>query len=252
MEELKRGLFFLVASGVTVWSFLVPDAPGFNSPEFARIFFWHFPCPMMLTGLLFTAVWCAYKALATPAEAGGTARAAWDVRSVAALELGLVFALLTMLSGILFSKVQWGAWWSNDPRQTSFLLAMLFYGAYFAVRAAFPDPEKRAANSAAYLFATILPQIFLIFVYPRLPQVMSLHPSSTIMQGQLHGGYLYVILAMLGVVGTLTVWLYRLRVRAGLLLLRDSDGTLETPRRRSGPRVVARSVPLPSEGGADG
>ena len=273
MEELKKALFALVAGIVTVWSFLVPDAPGFASPEFARIFFWHFPCPIMLTGLLIAAVWSSYRYLAGPspllAEAARTIpgvggrfvrllsgidtkdRMAWDVRAIAALELGLVFMVLTMLSGILFSKVQWGAWWSNDPRQTSFLLAMLLYAAYFAIRGAFPDAEKRAANSAAYLFATLLPILFLIYVYPRLPQVVSLHPSSTIMKGQLHGGYLYVILAMLGVVGVLTVWLYRLRVVAGLLLIRESDGHLETPRRPAGPRVVARTVPLPPEGGAD-
>ncbi len=237
-----------MAGVVTLWSFLVPDAPGFASPEFARIFFWHFPCPIMLTGLLIAAVWSAFRQLSS---AQADERAEWDVRCVSALELGLVFLVLTMFSGILFSKVQWGAWWSWDPRQTSFLLAMLLYGAYFAVRAAFPDPEKRAANSAAYLFASLLPILFLIYVFPRLPQVTSLHPSSTIMTGQLHGGYLYVILAMLGVVSVLTVWLYRLRVRAGLLLLRDSDGTLETPRRPAGPRVVARPVSLPSEGGAD-
>lgn len=248
MEELKKALFALAAGIVTLWSFLVPDAPGFASPEFARIFFWHFPCPIMLTGIIFAAVYFSFRYL----RGAGTAdRAVWDLRAVAALELGLVYAILTMLSGILFSKVQWGAWWSNDPRQTSFLLAMLFYASYFAIRAAFPDPEKRAANSAAYLFATLLPQLFLIFVYPRLPQITSLHPSSTIMKGQLHGGYLYVILAMLAVVGVLTVWLYRLRVRAGLLLLRESDGTLETSRRGAGNRVVARPVSVPAEGGAD-
>ena len=250
---MKKALFALVAGVVTVWSFLVPDAPGFASPEFARIFFWHFPCPIMLTGLIFTAVWCAVRTVAGPRFLGRpNDPAEWDVRCVAAIEFGMVFSVLTLFSGILFSKVQWGAYWSNDPRQTSFLLATLLYAAYFAIRAAFPDPEKRAANSAAYLFATLLPILFLIFVYPRLPQVTSLHPSSTIMGGQLHGGYLYVILAMLAVVGVLTVWLYRLRVRAGLLLLRETDGTLETPRRPSGPRVVARPVPLPSEGGADG
>lgn len=273
MEELKKALFALVAGVVTVWSYVVPDAPDFANPTFARVFFWHFPCPMMAIGLLFAAVWSSYRYLAGPSArleamadslpgragqfvrtlGGGrvTDRMAWDVRAAAALEMGVIFCALTLFSGILFSKLEWGAWWSNDPRQTSFLLASLLYAAYFAIRAAFPDPEKRAANSAAYLFASLLPILFLTFVLPRLPQIMSLHPSSTIMQGRLHGGYLYVTLAMLGVVGTLTVWLYRLRVRAGLLLLRESDGKLDL-RRPAGPRVVARPVPLPSEGGADG
>ena len=271
MEELKKALFALVAGAVSVWTFLVPDAPGFASPEFARIFFWHFPCPMMLLGLIFAAVFFGIQTLGGPfpalAELSGragplrgfvrslsgvdtTERGLWDVRALAAIELGLVFHLLTMLSGILFSKIQWGAWWNWDPRQTSFLISLLFYGAYFAVRAAFADPEKRATNAAAYLLATLLPQLFLILVYPRIME--SLHPSNTIMGGKLHGGYLYVTLAMLGVVGVLTVWLYRLRVRAGVLVLERDYGTVEVLGRAAGPRVVARVVPVPSEGGADG
>ena len=179
-------------------------------------------------------------------------RAVWDLRAVAALELGLIFHVLTMFSGILFSKIQWGAWWSWDPRQTSFLIALPMYAAYFAVRAAFVDPEKRAANSAAYLLASVLPQLFLIYVFPRLPQVlaMSLHPSESLLGGQIKGQYLYIMLSMMAVVGVLTVWLYRLRVRAGLLLL-ESDGKLEDSRRPASPHVVAPPVPVPSEGGAD-
>lgn len=274
MEELSKSLFALVAAVVSVWTFLVPDAPGFASPEFARIFFWHFPCPIMLTGLIFSAVWFAVRYLAGPSPRlarvserlprplSGWVRAlsgvdtrdrsVWDLRAIAAIELGLVFSLLTMFSGILFSRIQWGEWWNWDPRQTSFLLSMLFYGAYFAIRAAFADPEKRAANAAAYLLATLPAQVFLIFVYPRIRE--SLHPSNTIMGGQLHGGYLWAMLAMMAVVGVLTVWLYRLRVRAGLLLLRESDDrleSLENPGRPAGRGVVARPVPVPAEGGAD-
>lgn len=245
---MKKSLFALVAGAISVATFLVPDAPGFASPEFARIFFWHFPCPMMLTGLIFSAVYFSYRYVSGEGRAD---RDAWDLRALAALELGFVYVVLTMFSGILFSKIQWGGWWNWDPRQTSFLIATLFYGAYFAIRAAFPDPQKRASNAAAYLFATLLPQLFLIFVYPRIME--SLHPSNTIMKGELHGGYLYATLGMLAVVGVLTVWLYRLRVRAGLLL-RDTDersGSLENPRRPSGPRLVARPVPVPAPGGED-
>ena len=121
MEELKKGVFALVAAVVSVWTFLVPDAPGFASPEFARIFFWHFPCPIMLVGLIFAAVWSSYRYVAGPShrlrlvseELSGTparfvrllsgvdtpAREVWDLRAVAAIELGLVFSVLTMFSG---------------------------------------------------------------------------------------------------------------------------------------------------------
>ena len=245
-----KSLFALLAGAVTVWSFLVPDAAMFQHPELARIFFWHFPCPMMLSALLFMGVYFSLRLLS--AKTAGDRRL-WDLRAAAALELGLVFGILTMISGILFSVAQWGAWWQWDPRQTSFLVALLIYGAYFALRAAYSDPEKRASHGAAYMMAAVLPLLFLIFVFPRLPQVVqaSFHPSDTVMGGKLKGPYLYVTLSLLAIVSFLTVWLYRLRVRAGMLLIKDSHGHLETPRRRSGPVVVARSVPVSSEGGAD-
>ena len=47
-----RYLFAVAVAAVTVWSFLVPDAVGVQEPALARIFFWHFPCPIMATTLL--------------------------------------------------------------------------------------------------------------------------------------------------------------------------------------------------------
>lgn len=233
---------------VTVWSFLVPDGADFPRPELARIFFWHFPCPMMLSALLVVGVYFSLQYLrASTSEA----KRDWDLRAVSALELGLVFGCLTMVSGIIFSYSQWGAAWQWDPRQTSFLIALLIYGAYFALRAGHGDPDKRAANSAAYMMAAVFPLLFLIFVFPRLPQVIriSFHPNDTVMGGKLHGQYLYVTLSLLALVSVLTVWLYRLRVAAGLLHIKNPDGQLETHRRPTGPTVVARPVPLSSEGG---
>jgi heme exporter protein C len=250
VEELKKALYALVVAVVTVWSFFVPDGADFPRPELARIFFWHFPCPMMLTALLFAGVLFSLRHLIAQ---GPDEKREWDLRAVAALELGLVFGCLTMLSGIVFSYAQWGAAWQWDPRQSSFLIALLIYAAYFALRAGHSDPDKRAANAAAYMMAAVFPLLFLIFVFPRLPQVVrvSFHPNDTVMGGKLHGQYLYVTLALMALVSVLTVWLYRLRVAAGLLLIKNSDGYLETSGRRAGPSVVARPVSVPAEGGAD-
>ena len=36
----------------------------------------------------------------------------------------------------------WGAYWNWDPRQTSIVLALLFYAAYLALRAAVEDAPR--------------------------------------------------------------------------------------------------------------
>src|SRR5579862_1063542 len=113
--ELKY-LFAIAMAAVIVWSFLVPDAPLFQRPELARIFFWHFPNSMLLTAFMFVGgFFCLrYFLRIGPSigeETDPQAKRVWDVRAVAALELGFVYCLLTMVTGIVFSLAQWGALW---------------------------------------------------------------------------------------------------------------------------------------------
>lgn len=264
-------LFAVIAGIATLWSFHIPPAMGFQQPELARIFVWHFPCPIIASFLLLFGGYYAVRyflshsgaekkwADAHPSSPAGKIRSwmalgendrSWDERTAAAIELSFVFSLLTMATGILFSEMQWGAWWSWDPRQTSFLVVLFIYAGYFVVRGAFSDPDRRAANSAAYLLAAILPCLFLIFVYPRLPQAQGLHPSDSIIKGRIKGEYAGVVITLMVLMSILTVWLYRLRVRAGTLELRN-EKTHERLAIRSGdsaPSGVVRPVSLPPEG----
>jgi len=230
-------------AAVTFWGFTVPPAAQFPEPDLARILFFHLPCAILSALLVFYAPYLAIRHLIDK-------KMDWDIRCAAANELGFLFGLLTMATGIVFSKVQWGAWWSWDPRQTSFLFVLLIFGAYFALRAAIGDEVKRAANSAAYCVVTTLPMLFLIFVLPRLPQVFSLHPSNTLPDRQLKGEYLYVFLAMLVLFAVLTVWLYKLRVRVGLaeLALENLNGNLEASGGSAASTGVVRPVPVSREG----
>lgn len=227
-------------AAVTVWGYTVPPAMDFAAPDLARMLFFHLPCAIMTSLLAFYAPYLAVRYLMDR-------KPEWDVRCLAANELGFLFGLLTMATGILFSQAQWGAWWSWDPRQTSFLLVLLIYGAYFALRAAISDDVKRASNSAAYCIATTLPVIFLIFVMPRI--LFSLHPSNTLVQGRLQGDYRSVFLAMLVLFAVLTIWLYKLRVRAGLaeLALENVNGNFESGGSSAPATGVVRPVPVSRE-----
>jgi heme exporter protein C len=187
--------------------------------------------------------WFSYKFLATH-------DIAWDVRAEAAVELTTIFWLVTMASGILFSELEWGLWWQWDPRQTSFLLVLLIYFAYFALRGSFSDDVRKATHSAAYYLAALGPTLFLIYVFPRLPQIAqsSFHPTQSIMQGQIKGEYAYIILATLTLASIVAAWLYRLRVKAGLLLLEEpSYGNLETDRSDTAHPPVVRPIRVPDE-----
>lgn len=236
-------LLALAVAGITVWTFMVPDAVGFQMPELARIFFWHFPCPILASVLLMVGAWFSWKYVKTNDMK-------WDIRAIATMELGYVFCLLTMVTGIMFSQVQWGTWWQNDPRQTSFLMVLLVYAAYFGLRGALSDDHKRATNSGVYALAALMPVLFLIFVFPRLPQVQSFHPSDSIMKGQIKGGYAYIVTALLVLFTFITVWLYRMRVRAGLLELKleDMNNGLENHSGDSAGATVVRPVPVSHEG----
>ncbi|MCC7230034.1 MAG: cytochrome c biogenesis protein CcsA [Fimbriimonadaceae bacterium] len=236
-------LLALAVAGITVWTFMVPDAVGFQMPELARIFFWHFPCPILASILLMVGAWFSWKYLKTNDMR-------WDIRAIATMELGYVFCLLTMVTGIMFSQVQWGTWWQKDPRQTSFLMVLLVYAAYFGLRGALTDDHRRATNSGVYALAALMPVLFLIFVFPRLPQVQSFHPSDSIMKGQIKGGYAYIVMALLALFTIITVWLYRMRVRAGVLELKleDMNHGLENHSGDSAGTTVVRPVPVSHEG----
>lgn len=238
---LFRVLWFLGMAVLTAASFAVPDAPAFQQPALARLIFFHLPCAFLATGYLLYGSYLSFVHLKKQ-------EATTDIRAESANEIGMLFAILTMVTGVLFSKVQWGAWWQWDPRQTSFLMVLLLYSAYFALRGALADPVRRASNSAAYSVAMLLPTLFLVFVFPRLPQVASFHPSNTIVQGGFDANYRMVIVGLFLSMLVAAVWLYRLRVRAGMFELNVelSDGKLDDRSDRT-PTGVVRPVSVPAE-----
>jgi heme exporter protein C len=156
---------------VIVAAFLWPKpAQGFIG-ESSRIVFFHVPC-----------AWTASLAFLVAAAASivhlrkGGQRS--DALAAAAVRLGLLFAVLTLATGSIFSRIMWGAYWNWDPRQSSYLLLVFLYAAYLFLRGTIEDPERRGRMAAAYaVFAAIL-MPFLVFVVPRITK--SLHPQTII------------------------------------------------------------------------
>jgi heme exporter protein C len=73
-----------------------------------------------------------------------------DAAAQAAAPLGAGFTFLALVTGSLWGRPMWGAWWVWDARLTSVLVLFLFYVAYIALRASIDD-EAKAGRAAAIL-----------------------------------------------------------------------------------------------------
>ena len=170
MKVLKL-LLLPYMGAVIAAAFLWPEpAEGFIG-ESSRIVFFHVPCAWASTlAFLVAAVYSAgYLWKRNP----------WfDDVAAAAVRIGLLYGILTLITGSLFANIMWGSWWNWDPRESSYLLLVFLYAAYLFLRSAVEDPERRPRIAAAYaLFAAVL-MPFLVFVAPRV--TASLHPQTVI------------------------------------------------------------------------
>ncbi|WP_410004269.1 heme ABC transporter permease [Bartonella sp. HY328] len=71
-----------------------------------------------------------------------------NISIIAAAPIGAVFTALCLISGSIWGRPSWGAWWVWDARLTSVLVLFLIYLGIIALSHAFDDFSKSARASA--------------------------------------------------------------------------------------------------------
>ena len=99
-----------------------------------------------------------------------------DRRSISLAETGMFFSVMGLLTGMLWAKFTWGAWWTNDPKLNGTAITMLIYLAYFVLRNSIDDARKRARISGVYNIFAFVMMIVFIGILPRMTD--SLHPGN--------------------------------------------------------------------------
>lgn len=143
-------LLLMLASLLLVFACTPADA---NMGIVQKIFYFHVPSAFMtyLSWIVCAGASIAY--LVKRAER-------FDMLAKSAAELALVFALIVMISGPLWAKKSWGAYWTWDPRLTTMLLLTLIIVSYTLLRnLASGEAERRFAAALSILGACILPVI---------------------------------------------------------------------------------------------
>jgi len=99
-----------------------------------------------------------------------------DIHSSAYNKIAIMYGVLGLLTGSIWAKFTWNAFWTTDVKLNMTAVAMLIYLAYIVLRGSGQDTDRRAKISASYSIFAFLALIPLVFVIPRMTD--SLHPGN--------------------------------------------------------------------------
>jgi len=184
----------LLLAGISLAFFWVPDDAdqGFSQ----RIFYIHVPVALTAYACFGWGAWKALRLL-------WTREARYDLESYTAVHMGVIFGILTLVTGSIWARISWGVWWSWGERQlVLFLVLFLFYSAYFMLRYSTEPGPRRERTSAVYaLFGVVL--IPVSFLAIRLAEGF-IHPTVFTPDGpQMAASMFFVFCVCLG--GTLAL-----------------------------------------------
>ncbi|MGN0038182.1 MAG: cytochrome c biogenesis protein [Coriobacteriales bacterium] len=133
-----------------------------------KIFFFHMPVAIVSFAALCFAAYYSARYLATRNER-------FDTCARTAMEVALLFVVLTMITGEMWTRFEWGVWWTWDPRLTTYLVLMLVVIAYMVMRGMVDEPERRAAFSAVEAIIAFVDVPICLLITRMIPS--SLHPA---------------------------------------------------------------------------
>src|ERR1700681_2914202 len=170
-----------------------------------RIFYFHVPC-----------AWVAFSSFALVAIAGifslWLGQKVWDDLGYAAAESGMVFCTLVLVTGSIWAKPIWGAWWTWDSRLTTTLILWLLYGGYLMLRA-MADDTPQVARFAAVVGIVAAADVPVVVVSVRLWR--TIHPAVLVTREGGHGledpRMVATLMVALAAFTALFVWLLILR-----------------------------------------
>ncbi|HEX8464495.1 MAG TPA: cytochrome c biogenesis protein CcsA [Abditibacterium sp.] len=151
--------------------FAMPSAVDLATTPIA---FFHVPMAVSMLLMFVVAAFYGVRWLQTKNER-------FDALSLAFAEVGFAGCVIALVTGMVFAKTNWGAYWSWDPQQVGVLGTLLTYAALFALRGATDDDIKKRNFWAVYALFGVLVACFGSYVYRQiLPEGSSLHPNNTL------------------------------------------------------------------------
>jgi heme exporter protein C len=131
-----------------------------------RIFYFHVGSAWVGSLAFLVAMVCGVLFLRRPKKK-------WDTMALASVEIGLVFISIAIVSGSVWGKPAWNTWWLWSPRLTIVTIMWLAYAAYFMLRGAIEDEERRGRFAAVYVIVSF---VTVILTFASIRILRDIHP----------------------------------------------------------------------------
>lgn len=139
--DIVSVVLMLIATGMVF--FYAPSAQPEAGGETQRIFYFHVATGWIGMAAFIGSALAGIAYLIRPSQK-------WDVLSLAAVEIGLVYSFVNIATGSIWARPVWNTWWTWDPRLVTATVMELTFLAYLLLRQSVEDPERRARFGAIY------------------------------------------------------------------------------------------------------
>jgi heme exporter protein C len=171
-----------------------------------KIFYFHVPVAITSFTVLFFTAYFGVRFLVTRERR-------FDAKARIATEVTLLFVVLTMITGVVWTRWAWGVWWVWEPRLTTYLILMLLVIGYFVLRASVEDEEKRAVYASVFGIIAFLDAMISLVITRVVPASSEAHPVVIGVPGGLDGRQLAAFLISMFGMMALGCVIYQLRAR---------------------------------------
>ncbi|HEY2432445.1 MAG TPA: cytochrome c biogenesis protein CcsA [Vicinamibacterales bacterium] len=183
-------LLLMVAMAMFAYApFMILNAPYESTMGLVqKIFYFHASCGMAMFLTAFVSGIGSAGFLFTKKPAA-------DRWAVAGAELTVIIGLLVLVTGPLWARKAWGAWWVWDPRITSTFVMWMIFNSYLLLRRyGGPGSERLSAAVALFGMANVP------FVYWSVNVWRTLHPKTSVipsLQPGMRGPFWFCVAAFM-------------------------------------------------------